>query len=229
MPRGHDRSSAAPWEVIEELERKGAHFRSLPDSIGTSPPQGMASLQILGAVARPERELIPECTKARVKAAKAKAKMPDSSGFRTDDPEAVRKAAGKVARRSRRPHPQARDLPAVVRQMRPDSSCEDVVPILNTKGQGWTTQSRRRAVKRLVVGTIAEPSLLGDAGHGRRTTVTAGISVSTPCPRSAGNREEAGELAREDASRRGTMDGKTSKAPVGESPQARLGITDISA
>jgi len=115
VPRGHDQSSAAPWEVIEELERKGAHFRSLPGSIGTSPPQGMASLQILGAVARPERELIPERTKARVKAAKAKTKMPDSSGFRTDDPEAVRKAAGKVARRSRRPHPQARDLPAVVR------------------------------------------------------------------------------------------------------------------
>jgi DNA invertase Pin-like site-specific DNA recombinase len=37
--------------VIEQLEASGAHFRSLRDPIGTTTPQGMFSLQVLGAVA----------------------------------------------------------------------------------------------------------------------------------------------------------------------------------
>jgi DNA invertase Pin-like site-specific DNA recombinase len=37
--------------VIEQLEGKGAHFRSLRDPIDTTTPQGMFSLQVLGAVA----------------------------------------------------------------------------------------------------------------------------------------------------------------------------------
>jgi len=113
--------------------------------------------------------------------------------------------------------------------MRPDSSCEDIVQILNAKGQGSTTQSRRRAVKRLVAGTIAEPSLLGDAGDDHRMTVTAGISVSTPCPRSAGNREEAGELAREDGSRRGAMEVKSVKLQSEKARRLGLALPEISA
>ena len=50
--------------VIEQLETKGAHFRSLRDPIDTSTPQGMFSLQVLGAVAQLERALIAERTKA---------------------------------------------------------------------------------------------------------------------------------------------------------------------
>jgi DNA invertase Pin-like site-specific DNA recombinase len=50
--------------VIEQLEEKGAHFRSLNDPIDTSTPQGMFSLQVLGAVAQLERALISERTKA---------------------------------------------------------------------------------------------------------------------------------------------------------------------
>jgi DNA invertase Pin-like site-specific DNA recombinase len=37
--------------VIEHLEAKGAHFCSLCDQIDTTMPQGMLSLQVLGAVA----------------------------------------------------------------------------------------------------------------------------------------------------------------------------------
>ena len=44
--------------VIEQLEANGAHFRSLHDPIDTSTPQGMFSLQVLGAVAQLERALI---------------------------------------------------------------------------------------------------------------------------------------------------------------------------
>jgi DNA invertase Pin-like site-specific DNA recombinase len=38
--------------VIEQLEAKGAHFRSLRDPIDTTTPQGMFSLQVLGAGAQ---------------------------------------------------------------------------------------------------------------------------------------------------------------------------------
>jgi DNA invertase Pin-like site-specific DNA recombinase len=41
--------------VIEQLEAGGAHFRSLHDPIDTSTPQGMFSLQVLGAVAQLNR------------------------------------------------------------------------------------------------------------------------------------------------------------------------------
>ncbi|ASC07348.1 recombinase family protein [Acetobacter pasteurianus] len=38
--------------VIEQLDYAGAHFRSLDDPIDTTTPQGMFSLQVLGAVAQ---------------------------------------------------------------------------------------------------------------------------------------------------------------------------------
>jgi DNA invertase Pin-like site-specific DNA recombinase len=55
--------------VIEQLEAAGAHFRSLRDPIDTTTPQGMFSLQVLGAVAQLERALIAERTKAGRRAA----------------------------------------------------------------------------------------------------------------------------------------------------------------
>lgn len=62
------RSVSHLLEVIEDLTAKGAHFRSLRDPIDTSTPQGMFSLQILGAVAQLERALISERTKAGIRA-----------------------------------------------------------------------------------------------------------------------------------------------------------------
>lgn len=46
--------------VIGELALRNAHFRSLRDPIDTTTPQGMFSLQVLGAVAQRERALISE-------------------------------------------------------------------------------------------------------------------------------------------------------------------------
>lgn len=63
-------------EVIEDLTAKNAHFRSLRDPIDTSTPQGMFSLQVLGAVAQLERALISERTKAGIKAAKRRVGCP---------------------------------------------------------------------------------------------------------------------------------------------------------
>lgn len=49
-------------QVIEDLEERGVHFRSIRDPIDTSTPHGMFSLQVLGAVAQLERAPIAERT-----------------------------------------------------------------------------------------------------------------------------------------------------------------------
>jgi DNA invertase Pin-like site-specific DNA recombinase len=87
------RSVSHLLEVIEALEAKKAHFRSLRDPIDTSTPQGMFSLQVLGAVAQLERSLISERTRAGIKAAKARGKKPGNPGMRERQPEAIRKIA----------------------------------------------------------------------------------------------------------------------------------------
>src|SRR6476661_8582296 len=74
--------------VIEQLEEKGAHFRSLRDPIDTSTPQGMFSLQVLGAVAQLERALIAERTKAGLLAARARGRLAGNPGLRERRPEA---------------------------------------------------------------------------------------------------------------------------------------------
>ena len=85
--------------VIEDLEARGAHFRSLRDPIDTSTPQGMFSLQVLGAVAQLERALIAERTKAGMKAAKARGKLPGNPGLRE---RGSQRRSGPHRRRARR-------------------------------------------------------------------------------------------------------------------------------
>ena len=96
------------------LEERGAHFRSLRDPIDTSTPQGMFSLQVLGAVAQLERALISERTKAGIKAAKARGKLARQSGAaRAQRADAIRTiAAARRPRLSRRPHRLRSDLAA---------------------------------------------------------------------------------------------------------------------
>ena len=66
------RSLSHLLEIIERLEAKGAHFRSLQDPIDTASPQGKFTLQVLGAAAEFERALIRERTKAGLTAAAAR-------------------------------------------------------------------------------------------------------------------------------------------------------------
>ena len=87
------RSVSHLLEVIEGLEKKGAHFKSLQDPIDTSTPQGMFSLQVLGAVAQLERSLISERTKAGLRAAKARGKVLGNPGVREHRPETIRRLA----------------------------------------------------------------------------------------------------------------------------------------
>jgi hypothetical protein len=181
------RSVSHLLETIEGLEARGAHFRSLRDPIDTSTPQGMFSLQVLGAVAQLERALISERTRAGIKAAKARGKLPGNPGLRTGEKDAVRKISA------------ARDetyvsallasvdiwLPTV-RRLRPDHPWEDVVRVLNFQqpARPWTVERLRRAVRRLVREHLAEPHLIARAPRkpapDRLSTLVRGIALANP-------------------------------------------------
>jgi hypothetical protein len=172
--------------VIEQLEASGAHFRSLRDPIDTSTPQGMFSLQVLGAVAQLERALIAERTKAGLSAARARGRVGGNPGLRTGDPDTIRKLRtsrdaayldGVVARLDTW-------LPTV-RRMRPDQPWGDVVRVLNRGNAAtWTVERLRRTVRRLVSEGIVEANLLARArpqrGDERLIRLVAGIAAAAP-------------------------------------------------
>jgi DNA invertase Pin-like site-specific DNA recombinase len=172
-------------EVIEALEAKKAHFRSLRDPVDTSTPQGMFSLQVLGAVAQLERSLISERTKAGIKAAKARGKRPGNPGMRERRPEAIRKIA--LAREKVYVNELIsgadRWMP-IVRRMRPQHPWEDVVRVLGESGQSWTVARLRRAIGKLVAQRMADPTLLRPAPRrnpeDRLMTLIAGIAMADP-------------------------------------------------
>ena len=154
------RSVSHLLEVIETLEAKKAHFRSLRDPIDTSTPQGIFSLQVLGAVAQLERSLISERTKAGIKAAKARGRKPGNPGMRERRPEAIRKIA--LAREKVYVDEliaSSHQWVPTVRRMRPHHPWEDVVRVLGDTGQSWTVARLRRAVGKLVSQRMADPDL----------------------------------------------------------------------
>src|SRR5271157_1502638 len=131
--------------VIEQLEARGAHFRSLRDPIDTTTPQGMFSLQVLGAVAQLERALISERTKAGLKAAPARGRLSGNPGLRARNPAAIAKAAQARNRVFTGDVIASMDrwLPTV-RRMRPQYPWEDVVQVLNQAGGArWTVERLR--------------------------------------------------------------------------------------
>jgi len=165
------RSVSHLLQVIETLEERGAHFRSLSDPIDTSTPQGMFSLQVLGAVAQLERALISERTKAGIKAAKARGKLPGNPGLRD------RVYLGDLLTA-------APSFLPTVRRMRPQHSWGDVVRVLNHKRQQWTVERLRRSVRRLVRERLAAPELIKRAPRrppeDRLMTLVAGIAIAGP-------------------------------------------------
>ncbi|MBS7701520.1 recombinase family protein [Chelatococcus sp. YT9] len=171
--------------VIEHLEERKAHFRSLHDPIDTSTPQGMFSLQVLGAVAQLERALIAERTKAGMRAAKARGKLPGNPGLRERNPEAIR-AASEARRRVYVGDliVSASNWLPVVRRMRPQHNWDEVVRVLNHRGQNWTVEKLRRAVHRLVSEKMAEAHLIQRSPRrppeDRLMTLVAGIAIADP-------------------------------------------------
>ncbi len=156
------RSVSHLLQVIEQLEQKGAHFRSLCDPIDTTTPQGMFSLQVLGAVAQLERALISERTKAGLRSARARGRLGGNPGLRARDPKAIRAASdarNKVHMDGVLAH--LDEWLPTVRRLRPKKSWGDVVRVLNSTGKSrWTTERLRRTVRRLASEGIVERNLL---------------------------------------------------------------------
>src|SRR6202048_466724 len=118
--------------VIEQLEANGAHFRSLRDPIDTTTPQGMFSLQVLGAVAQLERALIAERTKAGLRSARSRGRMGGNPGLRAGDPDAIRKVrAARDAAHLEGVLARLDTWLPTVRQMRPAQPWGDVVRVMN--------------------------------------------------------------------------------------------------
>ena len=187
------RSVAHLLAVIEQLETKGAHFRSLRDPIDTTTPQGMFSLQLLGAVAQLERALIAERTKAGLRAARARGRVGGNPGLRAGETEAIRKV--RSARDAAHLDAVLADLDAwlpTVLRLRPHQPWGDVVRVLNQarRGQGseaapaWTPERLRRTVRRLAREGIVEAGLLTPArrrpSDDRLAAVVAGIALAAP-------------------------------------------------
>jgi DNA invertase Pin-like site-specific DNA recombinase len=172
--------------VIEQLEASGAHFRSLRDPIDTSTPQGMFSLQVLGAVAQLERALIAERTKAGLGAARARGRIGGNPGLRVGDPDAIRKVrASRDATHLDGVLARLDSWLPTVRRMRPDQPWGDVARVLNHGGAAnWTVERLRRTVRRLVSEGIVEARLLDRApprgGDDRLVRLVAGIAAAAP-------------------------------------------------
>lgn len=132
------------------LTATGAHFRSLRDPIDTTTPQGMFSLQVLGAVAQLERALISERTKAGIRAARAKGKLPGNPGIRQRRPDALAQlAAAQKAAYGRRIQATANQwLPLpTVRRMRPDHTWDDIARERTPRGgTTWSPSSVKNRI-----------------------------------------------------------------------------------
>jgi DNA invertase Pin-like site-specific DNA recombinase len=172
--------------VIEQLEAAGAHFRSLRDPIDTTTPQGMFSLQVLGAVAQLERALIAERTKAGLQAARSRGRVGGNPGLRAGDPAAIRKLrAGRDAAHLDGILTRLDTWLPTVRRMRPAQPWGDVVRVLNrTTDDRWTAERLRRTVRRLVSEGIVEAALIARAprqpGDDRLVRLIAGIAAAAP-------------------------------------------------
>ena len=61
--------------LMERIDKAGAGFRSLTESIDTTTPAGRMMMQMVGAFAEFEREMIRERTRAGLQAARAKGRI----------------------------------------------------------------------------------------------------------------------------------------------------------
>ena len=167
------RSLAHLLAVIEELRARGVHFRSLGDPIDTSSPQGLFTLQVLGAAAEFERALIRERTRAGLAAARARGRVGGNPALRARDPAARARLA--AARRSAvlaALIAEAEDWLPVVRRLRPARPWGEVVRAVNAGlaagRRPWSEARLIRAVRRFAAEGLAEAALLSPAPR-RRT------------------------------------------------------------
>ena len=175
--------------VIEQLRARGVHFRSLGDPIDTSSPQGLFTLQVLGAAAEFERALIRERTLSGLAAARARGRVGGNPALRARDPAARARLAG--ARRAAALTAliaEAEEWLPVVRRLRPARPWAEVVRAVNAGlpagRRRWSEARLVRAVRRFAAEGLAERALLSPAprrrAEDRLVAVVAGIARANP-------------------------------------------------
>lgn len=175
--------------VIEDLRARGVHFRSLGDPIDTSSPQGLFTLQVLGAAAEFERALIRERTLAGLAAARARGRVGGNPALRARDPGARARLAG--ARRAAALEAliaEAEEWLPTVRRLRPARPWTEVAPAVNAQlpagRRRWTEARLIHAVRRFAAEGLADPALLSPAPRrrppDRLVALAAGIVRGNP-------------------------------------------------
>lgn len=159
------RSLSHLLEVIEAVEARGAHFRSLHDPIDTASPQGKFTLQVLGAAAELERALIRERTMAGLASARAAGRVGGNPGLRRGDSVARRKLArARDESYFAKLEANAHEWVPLVRRHRPDMPWQDLSRIINARRQpgapAWSVERLRRAVARFVREGLLPKSVL---------------------------------------------------------------------
>ena len=175
--------------VIEELQARGVHFRSLGDPIDTSSPQGLFTLQVLGAAAEFERALIRERTLAGLAAARSRGRLGGNPALRARDPAArARLAAARRRAALSALIAEAEEWLPVVRRLRPARPWFEVVRAVNAQlpagRRRWTEARLVRAVRRFADEGLADRGLLAPAPRrpapDRLVTLAAGIVRGNP-------------------------------------------------
>jgi hypothetical protein len=180
------RSLAHLLQVIETLEAKGAHFRSLGDPIDTTTAQGKFSLQVMGAVAELERALIRERTKAGLRAARAQGRVGGNPALRAGDREAIRKLrAARDESYFQKLESTAEIWLPLVRRHRPDMAWDDLARLLGARtGQAWTAERLKRAARRYVRDRLLPATVLERAprrtADDRLMAIIAGMRHADP-------------------------------------------------
>lgn len=155
------RSVAHLLEIISELKGRGVGFRTLDQPIDTDSPVGNLTLQILGAVAEFERELIRERTRDGLARARAAQKI--GKGLRSPSPDTRQRVS--LARRLgyfERIEAAAHLWLPVVERMRPEAGWEAcaVAAAQAHPAGGWTSGKLERAVRAMVAANKASAELL---------------------------------------------------------------------
>jgi len=185
------RSLSHLLEIIEGLEARGIHFRSLRDPIDTASPQGKFTLQILGATAEFEKALIRERTVAGLRSARAQGRVGGNPGIRAKDPAALKKVSrAREQALFDRLEETAEDWVPEVRRLRPDMPWEDVTRIINARlpegRKAWTESRLVRAVKRYVKEGFLPKDVLERATHkgtgDRLLEIVAALAGASPQP-----------------------------------------------
>jgi DNA invertase Pin-like site-specific DNA recombinase len=164
------RSVSHLLEVIETLEKKGAHFRSLRDPIDTTTPQGMFSLQVLGAVAQLERALIADRSKAGLASARARGRVGGNPGVRAGDPAAIAKIVRSMDETyvTRLIDSMETFMPTV-RKMRPAKPWPAVAAaVTQATSTAWTVKRLRKSVRRLVAEGLVDSKIMDRSPLPRR-------------------------------------------------------------